>query len=345
MEQPPNTKTVVIDDPALQQFVGGFTVIPNRVLRSAEISVGAKLAYSLLLSYAWQKNFCFPAQEQLAKDLGGGERSIRRYLVELRTFGLITWRQIGLNRPNVYHILKLPEMFHDPESDWKTVENQGPAKMAGPGWPIAAQSRSGQNGRSRTANVAGQERQDWPPKNTQRINTQNTRVDDDLEGGQGDRIARLFHNLMRHESAEPARKECAQAADLVREHGKERAEFIVRYAVEAAAQTHFAMRTFGAVLQYVPDALKAAKKDDRRRERELAERRAQAAESLAREQARAAWLALSLEERIEQSVERWLSGRQALRATPSAREIEEKRAYYRAVEERNEREKETQSAS
>ncbi len=36
---------------------------------------GAKLCYAMLLSYAWQKDSCFPGQEALAKDLGISKRS------------------------------------------------------------------------------------------------------------------------------------------------------------------------------------------------------------------------------------------------------------------------------
>jgi len=47
----------------------GFTQVPNHVLRSDKVSPGAKLAYAMLLSYAWQNDFCFPGQERLAKDM------------------------------------------------------------------------------------------------------------------------------------------------------------------------------------------------------------------------------------------------------------------------------------
>ena len=47
----------------------GFTQVPNVVLKHAAISFGAKVAYGVLLSYAWSDDFCFPAQDRLAKDL------------------------------------------------------------------------------------------------------------------------------------------------------------------------------------------------------------------------------------------------------------------------------------
>lgn len=48
----------------------GFTQVPNHVLKSDQLSPGAKLAYEMLLSYAWQNDYCFPGQERLAKDMG-----------------------------------------------------------------------------------------------------------------------------------------------------------------------------------------------------------------------------------------------------------------------------------
>ena len=49
---------------------GGFTQVPNFILKSKKLSSGDKLAFAMLLSYAWQNDYCFPGQETLAKDLG-----------------------------------------------------------------------------------------------------------------------------------------------------------------------------------------------------------------------------------------------------------------------------------
>lgn len=125
-------RTVIVEDESLKQFVGGFTSIPNRVLRNSDISLGARMTYAILLQYAWQDNFCFPAQTRLATDLGIGERTVRQYLNELREAKLITWKQQGLNKPNVYRILKLPDLV---PSNGGGQNNQdgysGPANSAG----------------------------------------------------------------------------------------------------------------------------------------------------------------------------------------------------------------------
>jgi len=48
----------------------GFIQVPNFILTKSDISVGAKLAYAMLLKYAWQDDACFPGQIKLAKDMG-----------------------------------------------------------------------------------------------------------------------------------------------------------------------------------------------------------------------------------------------------------------------------------
>jgi len=91
-------RTVVLKDASLRQFEGGFTSIPNRILENNDLSLGARMTYAMLLKYAWQKDFCFPAQQQLAQDLGITDRSVRTFLGELRDRALIDWKQQGLNR-------------------------------------------------------------------------------------------------------------------------------------------------------------------------------------------------------------------------------------------------------
>jgi hypothetical protein len=100
-------RTVVLQDEALRRL-RGFTAIPNAVLRHPRLSHGAKLTHGVLLSYAWQDEFCWPAQERLAKDMGCSVRQVQRFLVELKHFRFVDWKQQGLNRPNVYYILPLP---------------------------------------------------------------------------------------------------------------------------------------------------------------------------------------------------------------------------------------------
>lgn len=82
----------------------GFTQVPNHVLKSDRISPGAKLAYAMLLSYAWQNDYCFPGQERLAKDMGVSDRSVRTYLQELEKKAFLKIKRQGLGKPNVYEL-------------------------------------------------------------------------------------------------------------------------------------------------------------------------------------------------------------------------------------------------
>ncbi len=88
-------------DPVTRQ---GFTQVPNFILTKNDVSVGAKLAYAMLLKYAWGDDACFPGQTKLAIDMGSGERSVRRYLEELEKSGLLEIVQRGLGKTNLYRL-------------------------------------------------------------------------------------------------------------------------------------------------------------------------------------------------------------------------------------------------
>src|SRR3990172_3277047 len=81
----------------------GFAAFPYLVLRDVRLTVGARLAYAVLLMYAWQEGSCFPGQGRMAQDMGISDRHLRRFLDELRTAGYINWRRTQTT--NVYHIL------------------------------------------------------------------------------------------------------------------------------------------------------------------------------------------------------------------------------------------------
>ena len=82
----------------------GFTQVPNFILTKKELSVGAKLAYAMLLKYAWGDDACFPGQLKLADDMGAGERSVRTYLKELETAAILEIKQRGLGKTNLYRL-------------------------------------------------------------------------------------------------------------------------------------------------------------------------------------------------------------------------------------------------
>lgn len=97
--------TIVIEDEGLRL---GFTQLPNYLFQVRGLSHSAKLTYALILSYAWQKDYCFPGQETLARDLEVSTRSVIEYLKELQGRGLIRIQRRGLGKTNIYHVLRYP---------------------------------------------------------------------------------------------------------------------------------------------------------------------------------------------------------------------------------------------
>jgi DNA-binding transcriptional ArsR family regulator len=89
--------------------IGGFTQVPNFLLRSRKLSTGDKMTYAMLLSYAWHNNFCFPGQVTLGKDLGIDERNVRRHLKSLSEHGLLTIRRRGQGKTNIYELNLKPK--------------------------------------------------------------------------------------------------------------------------------------------------------------------------------------------------------------------------------------------
>src|SRR5713101_2673840 len=83
---------------------GGFTQVPNFILKSADLSLGAKVTYAMFLSYAWHNESCFPGQEKLAADMGMSRSRVAEFISELSKNGLITIKRRGLGKTNIYTI-------------------------------------------------------------------------------------------------------------------------------------------------------------------------------------------------------------------------------------------------
>lgn len=87
---------------------GGFTQVPNFVLRSNKLNAGDKITFAMLLSYAWQNDYCYPGQEKLAQDLGLTDRSVRTHLKALEAIGLLAIQQRGQGKTNIYELNLAP---------------------------------------------------------------------------------------------------------------------------------------------------------------------------------------------------------------------------------------------
>ena len=56
---------------------------------------------AMLLSYAWQNDFCFPGQRKLGVDMGLHETNVRKHLKALETNGLLVHHTVGQGRTNI----------------------------------------------------------------------------------------------------------------------------------------------------------------------------------------------------------------------------------------------------
>ena len=82
----------------------GFTQVPNAVLRAKKLSMGAKMTYAALLSYAWNDDYCFPGQQRLADDIGVSRQTANEYIQELKRKGYVIIIRKGQGRPNLYEL-------------------------------------------------------------------------------------------------------------------------------------------------------------------------------------------------------------------------------------------------
>jgi biotin operon repressor len=82
----------------------GFTQVPNFLLKSKKLSAGDKMTFAMLLSYAWQNNYCFPGQTRLGQDLGLHETNVRKHLKSLQANGLLSITRRGQGKTNIYEL-------------------------------------------------------------------------------------------------------------------------------------------------------------------------------------------------------------------------------------------------
>ncbi len=81
---------------------GGFTQVPNYLLKHPKLSAMAKVVYAMLLSYAWHNNRVFPGQERMAEDIGTSQPTIHRASQELEKAGWLEIKRRGQGKTNMY---------------------------------------------------------------------------------------------------------------------------------------------------------------------------------------------------------------------------------------------------
>ena len=84
---------------------GGFTQVPNIILKDPKLSTNAKVVYALMLSYAWHNNRVFPWQDRMAEDLGTSRPTVTKAVAELVQEGWLETQRRGQGKTNIY-ILK-----------------------------------------------------------------------------------------------------------------------------------------------------------------------------------------------------------------------------------------------
>ncbi len=104
--------------PAADGQQNGFTQVPNAILK-ANLSLGARMLYSILLSYCYHKDYCYPSYETLMQDLHCRSQALRKYITELTKHGLITVVRLGQGSTNRYYLtervtMETPAAVPDP---------------------------------------------------------------------------------------------------------------------------------------------------------------------------------------------------------------------------------------
>lgn len=92
---------IVVENEMLK---AGFAAVPYVILRNNKLSIGARMAYIVLLSYAWQDDSTFVGQAKMAEDMGISGRQLQRYLYELRDGGHIEISREDRRYHNTYII-------------------------------------------------------------------------------------------------------------------------------------------------------------------------------------------------------------------------------------------------
>ena len=99
---------------------GGFTQVPNFLLKDPKVSANAKVVYSMLLSYAWNNAYVFPGQERMGEDIGLSQPTIARAVSELERHGWLEIQRRGQGKTNIY-VLKHRITPGNSRKQWKTL--------------------------------------------------------------------------------------------------------------------------------------------------------------------------------------------------------------------------------
>lgn len=327
-------QTVILLDESLRA-TDGFTQIPNSVLRHPTLPMPAKLVYSVLLSYAWQDHFCHPAQESIARDCSLSRRQVIRILKELKEVGAISWKRLGLNRPNRYYIQPITNWIK-PKQLPKSLNEKEVTPMSHPEvTPVSHQEVTSMSGQEVTPVSHYKDSKN----KTQRTTHTKRGVSSSSEKKKAQMLINRFH--AEHGRPAEGRKsnynELDFALKLVTEHGFLKADYVISFGLKAAKETNYQARFFQGYEQYVPEALKDFNQEQERQEqRKRAEERARKKELHEMEQS-AIYYTQPIEERVEKALKTWVSTMTKLKNRKlTEEEITQKRGFFIDLQTRDE---------
>lgn len=128
---------IVILDQTLKRL-GGVVVLPGCLLKDHHLNDGAKIAYGLLLMFAWEdeKKKIGEARDvvrSLMEQMGASESKVRRFLSQLLSAKLISTIRLGSNQVNRYFIEPLSSAYPD-DVEWSkmTIPKMELSEMTAP---------------------------------------------------------------------------------------------------------------------------------------------------------------------------------------------------------------------
>lgn len=199
-----------------------------------------------LVAHVDEAGRCWPSEPLLAAYASCSERSVRDAISALSRRGLVrVTRRGAMGNLYVVDLAALPPRHR--------VRHLQPAAIAGESGSDCRSER--QSLHPQPAAIAAKEHKERPSEEPQENHTGGDGGDREVRV-EAAHLVRVFHrDVRRLDGARPLAKELAFAEELIREHGRDGAWDITSYAVEAAKRTRFEMATFGAVRQYVAEAI------------------------------------------------------------------------------------------
>ena len=85
----------------------GYTVLTNYVIYGEDLKPITRLTYIVLLTKLFGKDYCFPGQGVLAREVNCSVDSIQRALSELRNKRWLEVKRRGQGKTNIYYLKKI----------------------------------------------------------------------------------------------------------------------------------------------------------------------------------------------------------------------------------------------